>query len=86
MVVKRQNMVKLGKIALVMSQNKPNKCKKCGNKQVSSIFIKTNMGTIGTVQYCTNCHVHIVTGVKWQQHVKNPQIVVRMAKNMVKEA
>lgn len=80
---KQQNVVKLGKIQLVQVQNKPKKCKICKSKQNQVIFIRIGPNTVGTVEYCQNCHVWNVTGKKWQQVVKSAVELIEMARGMV---
>ena len=83
MLKKQQNVVRLGQIQLTQSPNKPKKCKVCKTKQNMVIYIRISQNTVGTVEYCQNCHVWNVTGKKWQQFIKNAIDLVDAARRLV---
>lgn len=80
---RQQNVVKLGGIQLSQVQNKPKKCKICKKKQNQVVFIRMGVNTVGTVQYCQNCHVWNVTGKKWQKVVKSAVDLIDAARRLV---
>lgn len=82
-MVKQQNVVKLGQIQLNQSPNKPKKCKVCKTKQNMVIYIRMSGNTVGTVEYCQNCHVWAVTGKKWVALVKSAVELVDAARRML---
>ncbi len=82
-MVNRQNVVKLGGIQLNQSPNKPKKCKMCRKKQNMVIYIRISQNTVGTVEYCQNCHVWDVTGKKWAKLVESAVILVDAARRLV---
>lgn len=79
----QQELVKLGNIQLIRSQNKPNKCKVCKNRTNQAIYIRCGVNTIGTVWFCQNCHCWHVTGKKWMESGLKAVDLVDEAKRLV---